>query len=55
MNPLPRATAIYSLVHLGAALAAALLLLWPGTAIVGIIHFALIAFVLPALIVIATF
>ncbi len=54
-QPLPRATAIYSLVHLGAALAAALALLWPGTAIVGIVRYALIAFVLSSLVTVAAF
>ena len=54
-QPLPRATAIYSLVQLGTAVAASLVLLWPGVVTAGIIRFALAVFVLSALVTVAAY
>jgi sterol desaturase/sphingolipid hydroxylase (fatty acid hydroxylase superfamily) len=48
-EPLPRATAVYSLLQLGIALGAALALLWPGVLTTGVVRFALAAFVLSTL------
>ena len=48
-QPLPRATAIYSLAQLAVALAAALALLWPGVVTTGVIRFALAVAVLSTL------
>jgi alkylglycerol monooxygenase len=48
-QPLPRATAIYSLVQLAMALGASLALLWPGVVTAGVVRFALAVFVLSTL------
>ena len=54
-QPLPRATAIYSLFQLGIALAAALALLWPRVVTTGVIRFALATAVLSTLATVAAY
>ena len=54
-QPIPRATAVYSIAQLGVALAAALALLWPGLVTSGVVRSALIAFVLASLVTVAAF
>jgi sterol desaturase/sphingolipid hydroxylase (fatty acid hydroxylase superfamily) len=53
--PVARATAVYALVQLGSAVAAALALLWPGLAATGAVRFALATFVLSSLVTVAAF
>jgi sterol desaturase/sphingolipid hydroxylase (fatty acid hydroxylase superfamily) len=54
-RPLPRATAIYSVVQLGAAVAGAFALLWPGLVTAGAVRFGLAALVLSSLVTVAAF
>jgi alkylglycerol monooxygenase len=53
--PVPRAVAVYSLIQLVVAAAAALALLWPGLVATGVVRFALAAFVLSSLVTVAAF
>lgn len=54
-DPLPREAAIYSLVQLGVAVAAAFVLLWPDVALAGVVRFALFALVLATLVTIPAY
>jgi hypothetical protein len=54
-QPVPRATAIYSLFQLGIALGASLALLWPGVVNTGVIRYALTLFVLSTLVTVAAY
>ena len=54
-EPVARAVAVYSLIQLGAAIAAAIALLWPGLIAAGVVRFALGAFALSSLATVAAF
>src|SRR4029079_8832359 len=53
--PVARAAAVYPLVQLGVAVAAAIAVLWPGLVATGAVRFALVVFTLSSLVTVAAF